>query len=222
LLDDQRCPHRTGRLIAREISVNRKLPAEETNSGKSLGLGLAGASDANIERALEVARDAIDAQAMRELRASLDQMMEQPDVRALKRENVLALLKTISEGVRPATDRPIGPVATGEMLVSTHPAIELLDELIDALSDLDRGKTDPSLRACSDGPNASLTTRERKWDDALLEAVSNVQHARGLKTRTAAENVLASILDKAGKMRRGKVYSPRMLKRLHHDRIKRK
>jgi hypothetical protein len=200
--------------------MNRKLPSDK-NRPRGVS-GSAEAFDANVARAIEIVRDAVDAKAMRELRANLDQMMEQPDARALKRENVLALLKAISEGLTPATDRPIGPVATGEMLARTHPAVELLDELIDALSDLDRGKTDQSLRACSDGPNASLTTRERKWDDALLEAVPNVQHARLLKTRIAAENVLASILNKAGKRRRGKVYSARMLKRLHDDRVKRK
>ena len=31
------------------------------------------------------------------------------------------------------------------------------------------------------GPNASLTTSERKWDDELLNAVLIVQRARGLK-----------------------------------------
>jgi hypothetical protein len=108
------------------------------------------------------------------------------------------------------------------MLVRSHPAIELLDELIDALSDLDRGKTDPSLRACSDGPNASLTTSERKWDDELLNAVLIVQRARGLKTRAEAENFLAGRLKEAGKRRRGKDYTPRMLKRLRDDRDKRK
>ena len=138
-------------------------------------------------------------------------------------ERKLALLRgAISEGVGPAIDRPISRLATGEMLVRSHPAIELLDEFVDALSDLDRGKTDPSLRACSDGPNASLTTSERKWDDELLNAVLIVQRARGLKTRAEAENFLADNLKAAGKRRRGKDYTPRMLKRLRDDRDKRK
>jgi hypothetical protein len=202
--------------------VNRKLPAEETQSGISHGLGLAGPSAADMERALEIARDAHDTKVMRELRARLDGLMERPDARALNRENVLAVLRTISEGVGPAIDRPIRRLSTGEMLVRSHPAIELLDELIDALSDLDKGKTDPSLRACSDGPNASLTTTERKWDDELLNAVLIVQRARGLKTRVEAETFLAGRLKEAGKRRRGKDYTPRMLKRLRDDRDKRK
>jgi hypothetical protein len=200
--------------------MNRKLLSDK-NRPRGIS-GLAGALDASVEGALEVARDAVDAKAMRELRAGLDQMMEQLDARVLKRENVLALLKTISEGVRPATDRPIGHVASGESLVRSHPAIEFLDELIDALSDLDRGKTDPSLRASSDAPNASLTTKERKWDDTLLEAVLIVQRAQGLKTRAEAEKFLAGRLKETGKKRRGKDYTPRTLKRLRDDRVKRK
>jgi hypothetical protein len=89
--------------------VNRKVPTEETQSGESRGF--AGASNANIERALEIARDANDARVMRDLRASLDGMMEQPHAWALKRENVLALLRTISEGLGPAIDRPISRLA---------------------------------------------------------------------------------------------------------------
>jgi hypothetical protein len=72
------------------------------------------------------------------------------------------------------------------------------------------------------GPNASLTTSERKWDDELLNAVLIVQRARGLKTRAEAETFLADNLKKAGKKRRGKDYTPRMLKRLRDDRDKRK
>jgi hypothetical protein len=98
--------------------VNRKRPEDEIQLTKSPGL--AGASNANLERALEIARDAHDAKVMRELRASLDGMMEQADARALKRENVLALLRMISEGVGPAIDRPISRLATGEMLVRSH------------------------------------------------------------------------------------------------------
>ena len=59
--------------------------------------------------------------------------MEQHDARTLRRENVLTLLRTISECLGPATERPIGPLISGEMLVRSHPAVELLDEFVDAL-----------------------------------------------------------------------------------------
>lgn len=45
------------------------------------------------------------------------------------------LLRAISDGLKPATDEPIGGVGDGHMPVRTHLAIGLLDELIDALTD---------------------------------------------------------------------------------------
>jgi hypothetical protein len=200
--------------------VNRKFAAEKAEPGMNRGLGVP--PDLNIERALEIARDAHDAKVMRDLRADLDALMDRPNARALSRENVLALLRTISESLDLTTQKLLGATTEGEVVMTSHPAVALLDGFVDALSDLDRGKTDPSLRACSDGPNASLTTSERKWDDALLEAVLIVQRARGLKTRAEAENLLAGSLNRAEKKQRGKVYTPRMLKRLRDDRAKRK
>jgi hypothetical protein len=202
------------------VSVNRKFAAEKAEPGMNRGLGVP--PDLNIERALEIARDAHDAKVMRDLRADLDALMDRPNARALSRENVLALLRTISESLDLTTQKLLGATTEGEVVMTSHPAVALLDGFVDALSDLDRGKTDPSLRACSDGPNASLTTSERKWDDALLEAVLIVQRARGLKTRAEAENLLAGSLNRAEKKQRGKVYTPRMLKRLRDDRAKRK
>jgi hypothetical protein len=124
--------------------VNHKLTVEP-----EMNRGLGAAAGTNIERALEIARDAHDAKVMRELRANLDALMDRRDARALKRENVLALLQTISERLDLATQIPISKSAKGEVFVTSHPAIALLDSFVDGLSDLDRGKTDPSLEACS-------------------------------------------------------------------------
>ena len=195
--------------------MNRKRPVDEIEPTKSPGL--AGASGADIERAVEIARDVHDARVMRELRTTLDRLTEQHDKRTLKRKHVLALLRTISEGLDPATQRPIGALDTGEMLVRSHPAIELLDEFVDAISDLDKGKTDPSLKASSHGPNASLTTKERKWLKVLLDTVLIVQRHKGYQTRSRAELFLAQKLTKAGKKWRSKVITRGRLKQLRDD-----
>jgi hypothetical protein len=70
------------------------------------------------------------------------------------------------------------------------------------------------LKPSSDQANASLTTQQRKWDQALLDAVLIVQQERGYKTRGKAERYLASQLGKKGKTRRGKRYTAGMLKTL--------
>jgi hypothetical protein len=105
---------------------------------RELQAGLGGASNANIERAVEIARDVHDAKMMGVLRANLDNLMERPGARNLTRKNALVLLRAISEGLKPSTDKSAGRFDDTLILVS-HPAVELLDELIDALSDLDRG-----------------------------------------------------------------------------------
>jgi hypothetical protein len=175
-----------------------------------------------VERAMEVAREAHDGQVMANLRAELDELMKRPGAHILTRGNALALLAALSENVTSATNAPIGMVGTDQMLVRPHHAMALLDELIDALHDLDSGKTHSALKPASYAANASLTTRERKWDDELLNAVTIVQSAKRFKTRKEAEEFLAENLNAAGKTRRGKPYTRKTLKRLRDDLIKRK
>ena len=168
---------------------------------------------------MDIARgvlDARDAQTMRDLRARLDALMGSQEARALTRKNALSLLRAISERLKPSTDLPI--VSTDEMLIiRSHPALELLDELIDAFSDLDKGKSDPSLKPSPHQANAFLTTKQRKSDQTLRDAVLIVQRGGGYKNRRDAERFLARQLQKAGKTRRGKPYTAAMLKRLHDD-----
>ena len=61
--------------ITGEEPMSRK-PAGARNPTEEESPGLAGASDADIERALEIARDAHDAKVMRDLRAHLDDVMK--------------------------------------------------------------------------------------------------------------------------------------------------
>jgi hypothetical protein len=149
LLGTQQCPNSPGHLIAREVSVTRKLTVES-----EMNRGLGAAADPSIERAVEIARDAHDAKVMRDLRAHLDDMPKRLGAGNLKRKSALILLRAISDGLKPATDKPIGKMEDGQFLVRSHPAIELLDELIDALSDLDRGVPHDAFKTI--GGNASL------------------------------------------------------------------
>jgi hypothetical protein len=173
-----------------------------------------GLANAEVNRALELARNARDARTVAELHACLDEIMNQPDATKLTRKNGLALLRIISEGLKPSTDKPVGVLDTGQVVVVAHPALALLDDLIDALADLDRGKTHAALKVASEAENAALTTKQRKWDEAMLDAVDIVKRAKGFKTRVEAERFLARNMRKNGVMRRGKAITARTLKRL--------
>ena len=168
-----------------------------TDEIRPMGIpGLAGASDANMERALEIARDAHDAKVMRDLRAHLDDMMKRQGAGNLERRTALMLLRAISDGLKPATDKPIGKVGGGQFLVRSHPAIELLDELINALSDLDRGVPHQAFKTT--GGNASLSISQRKRDEELLRAILILQQVRGLQNRVDAERLLVQNARKRG------------------------
>ena len=131
---------------------------------------------------MQVAREAHDAHVMRLLRSRLDEIMSRPGAAILDRPNVLALLKAISDGLKPTTDIVVGTTSAEQWLVVAHPAIAQLDEFIDAIADLNQGKTHPALKRTSFAPNASLSSRQRKQDNALLDAVLVVQRAKGLRT----------------------------------------
>ena len=119
---------------------------------------------------------------MAQVRARLDEFTKQsatngddgPTVE-VSRENIIALLKAISESLKPATEVDIGVFDDGTRMVTDHAALELLDQFIDVLHDLNNGKTDPCLKPASYGPNRSLTTRQRKETEVLMEAVRIVQ-----------------------------------------------
>jgi hypothetical protein len=193
--------------------MNRRLPADKI---RPRGIpGLAGASDANMERALEIARDAHDAKVMSDLRAHLDEMTKRHSAGNLKRKTALMLLRAISDGLKPATDEPIGNVGDGEFLVRSHPAIELLDELIDALSDLDRGVAHDAFKTI--GGNASLSTNQRRRDDALLMAVLILQRIHGFKHRVAAERLLARNARQRSYKRDGEPISVGLLRKLKYN-----
>ena len=107
--------------------------------------------------------------------------MEPESARVLNRESALGLLRVISDGLKPATDLFVGLVDEDVSLVRSHPAAELLDELMDAFVDLESGKTHCVFEPAPYGANASLTIGERKWDDEVLAAVMGIKRAKGFR-----------------------------------------
>jgi hypothetical protein len=203
----------TGEVTPKSNSVSRlqrenRTPGPRSNAPAE-SRGLAG----NVERALEVAREAHDAQVM----ANLRELMKRPGPRILTRENVLALLRLLLAGLSPATDVPLGTVSTGQMLVTLHPSMALLDELIDALSDLKRGKTHKALKATSYCGTAVLSTKQHKQDKALLDTVIILKGKYGLKKRTEAEHLLAKKLRAGSHTRNGKPITAGRLKSLRDN-----
>lgn len=115
-------------------------------------------------------------------------------------QNLLDLLRTISEFLKPLTDKVICEI-DDTLVVTDHPAIALLDEHIDAIEDRDK-------------PAAALSRKQRKLDQALLEAALVVQRARGLKTIAAADDQVERALRRKGYLRRGKAIRHGTIKRL--------
>jgi hypothetical protein len=127
----------------------------------------------------EIERRTRDAQIMANLRAQLDELVKPPGAATLTRTVAVALLGVISSCLKPATNLYWGQLDTEQEWAATHPAIELLDELIDALSDLERSKTHDALRAVSGGPYRALSTAELKRDENLIVAVNYVHEQLG-------------------------------------------
>ncbi len=188
---------------------------EGSDVGAQAGLGAAIA-----KMTCKAARDADDARAMRVLRTRLDELMKRPEAGTLTRQNILSLFKCLRDGLRPSTDVLLCTLKTGEPLLTDHPAIALLEEAIDAVGDLDIGKTHAIFKSAPRGATAALTAKQRERDRIWLTSVEIIKRRHGLPTKSAAESLLAAKLQKAGEMRRGKPVSARTLKNLR-DHLKR-
>ena len=133
------------------------------------------------------------------LKAKLDAAFSTDVGSELSRESAILVLSTLIEGLRPTLDQHLGTLETGEVIVTDHPAMRVLDQLKDAIKDLDLSKTHPALRPNSYGAPNTLTRAEQKFDTTLLEAVLILQRIKGFSNRNMTERKLASIL-------RGKIF----------------
>ena len=165
-----------------------------TSKGADVGLG----------RALKMP---LDAYAMNEVRAGLDKFAAGRDVVPLTRENLVTAIRVMSEAIKSVNQRVIDTTSTGQFVVVNHPVIEMIDQGIDALADLDRGKTHSALKAASHQPNRALTTAQRKRDETLLATVVIVRNKYGFRTFRQAATFLAGRMRQRGHMRNGNRYT---------------
>jgi hypothetical protein len=163
---------------------------------------LSGTKAADVGLGLAL-RPLLDARAAAEVREGFDKIAAGRDVMPLTVENLVAAMGVVSEAMRLVTRDVIGRIGTGELLVSNHPVIEMLDQGIDALADLGRGKTHNVLKAASHRASAALTTEERKRDETLLEAIVIAQSKYGFRTFVQAARFVAKGLRALGRTRDG-------------------
>lgn len=154
-----------------------------------------------------------NAQYIGNIRAGFDTVAGACGAEQLTRPNAVYLLKVISEVLAPFTSKTNATFETGGRYVTDHAAIDLLNRLIDAIEDLDRGVTHEILKPTKGGGNA-LPAHERKRDDALIGAVTLVQFVKKFPTRSLAQAYVANALKRNNKTIRGVKPSAEGLKKL--------
>ena len=181
-----------------------------------------GSTQAEGDRGFALLRESRDAAAMAELRSRLDELIAGSIAKRLTRLNAIALLTAFSECLGPTLAEERDLSEPDVVLCLQHAAIGLLDQLIDALKDLDNGKVDDALKRSPHQANAALTIRQRKEDQLWLDSVVIFQGWKRLKDRKQAERLVAQMLNRAGKARKGKRITGPMLKKLRDYSKKRK
>ena len=146
----------------------------------NLEKGLLTAEQAEGDHASALLRESRDADAMAALRSRLDELMAGSIAKPLTRPNAIALLTALAECLEPALAEERNISASDLTLHLEHAAIGLLNQLIDALKDLDNGKVDDALKRSTHQANAGLTIRQRKEDQLLLELSGDRSKHEGL------------------------------------------
>jgi len=157
---------------------------------------------------------------MAALRVGLEQFVPHSKS-VLTRHNAITLLEVIKESLKPALYKGIA-VAARQPLCISHPAMALLEDLVDALSDLERGKANKIFRAARDQTHAALPLSRIKLNEALIETVDQIQRGHRLKTRRQAEHLFARQLRAEGFTIEGTPVTAGMLKSIRDRKRKRK
>jgi hypothetical protein len=142
--------------------------------------------DGVIETALSVAREVeaarmkalADAATMRSLRASLDDLADSKKAIEPTRGNLVALVQTVANGLRPAFSTAVGKLADDRAVIVDHAAVALLDALADMLRDLDLGRVDPALEPSPGRAGRAFVARDQRRRQALLDAVKILKHRK--------------------------------------------
>ena len=142
----------------------------------------------------------------------------EPGSRAdFSRENIIALLKVLTEYLSKDLKIPLERWDDGTQLYEEHPILTQLRHLASALGDLDKGLTDPLLKPYSHGSNAARPWRIRDADrelSALLQVMRIVEGRKYLRS-TAME--LARQLKRGGRVRKGKALNWQQILTIHHN-----
>ena len=99
---------------------------------------------------------------MAELRSRLDELIAGSIAKRLTRLNAIALLTAFSECLGPTLAEERDLSEPDVVLCLQHAAIGLLDQLIDALKDLDNGKVDDALKRSPTKPMPRLPSGSAK------------------------------------------------------------
>ncbi|UZF92076.1 hypothetical protein [Bosea sp. NBC_00550] len=168
--------------------------------GAVIDAALALAKEIEAERLLrleaEVARIPeleADAASMRDIRAGFEALSGGKCATDMTRPEIVAMLKGVAEAMSSAVAIPIGRNVAVE-----HPCVGFLVELAGIISDLQNGKTHPSLKLYSHGATASLTAKESYKRKVLVEAVLILKLGFNYKTWIEAANHLVAGMKSAG------------------------
>jgi hypothetical protein len=149
--------------------------------------------------------------AVSEFRKELDELTF-ADVWTLNRNELIIMLSIISQFL----DKILRKTEYTERLEIhlQHEAVGQLNNLIEALKDLENGKTHDALRPAATKKGAALTAAQKRQDALLVNMVTIVQQWKGFPSRREAEEYVAERLRKGGKKRRGQEITAKMLKSL--------
>ena len=171
-----------------------------------------------MERALQISFEARDprdvrrdSEAMIALRGRFKEIAAEPGDRTLTQTKAIALLRAISETLKPATK-----ISSG-LVNQNHPAIELLDELVDALADLQRGTPNDLFAIEGKQANRALRLQQLRQDEALLGLVELIKQMDGVSTKEAEKRV-ERIMRRSGQGRMNKPITQKTLQSLRRHR----
>jgi hypothetical protein len=133
-------------------------------------------------------RAAEDATAVSEFRKELDELTF-ADVSTIKRNELIMFLSTVSK----CLDKILGEAEYTERfeIHLQHKAVGQLNNLIEALKDLENGKVHDALSPAATKKGASLTAEQKRQDALLVDTVTIVQQWKGFATRREAEEYVA-------------------------------
>ena len=104
----------------------------------------------------------------------------------------------------------------GELVYGDHPGIVLLDDVIDALLDLDNGKPHPAFETAHSSRGASLPRKQVKRDQAMVEFLHFYKLIKAIAPSGRPKCVLEKAWKLKGVMRKSKLVDAVVLRNLRN------